>query len=277
MRSRLAPALLAAAAFVAVSTTTRLALALRPDVSLAGGAADWARVFAHGLAFDLIAASYVAAPLVLWLALVPNGIARSRPHRALAVAGFAAVLFGALLLAASEWLFWDEFGGRFNFIAVDYVLYTHEVLHNIWESYPVGKVLLGLLALAASGAFLLRRRLWAGAGAPLGWRAALVVVAAVGAAVAGSLRWVDSDLKNFSAADAANDLAGNGLYELFAANYRNELSYERHYATIPLEEAMARVRRALGAGGEGVERHVVSGVPEKRLNVVLVSVESLGA
>jgi phosphoglycerol transferase MdoB-like AlkP superfamily enzyme len=37
------------------------------------------------------------------------------------------------------------------------------------------------------------------------------------------------------------------------------------------------VRRALGAQGEGVERHVVSGAPEKRLNVVLVSIESLGA
>jgi phosphoglycerol transferase MdoB-like AlkP superfamily enzyme len=277
MRSRVAPALFAAAAFVAVSTATRLALALRPDVALAGGLADWAQIFALGLAFDVLAACYVAAPLVLWLVLVPNRVARSWPHRALALAAFAAALFAVLLLSMSEWLFWDEFGGRFNFIAVDYLLYTHEVLHNIWESYPVGKVLLGLLALAASGAFLLRRPLWAGAGAPLGWRAALVAAAAVGAAVAGSLRWVDSDLKNFSAADAANDLAGNGLYELFAANYRNELSYERHYATIPLEEAMARVRHALGAEGEGVERHVVPGVPENHLNVVLVSVESLGA
>ena len=39
-----------------------------------------------------------------------------------------------LLLPVAEWLFWDEFGGRFNFIAVDYLLYTHEVLGNIWES-----------------------------------------------------------------------------------------------------------------------------------------------
>jgi phosphoglycerol transferase MdoB-like AlkP superfamily enzyme len=277
MRSRFTPVFLVAATFVAVSAVTRLALALRPDLALAGGPADWARIFAYGLAFDLVAACHVAAPMVLWLALVPDRVARSRAHRALAVATFGAALFGMLLLAVSEWLFWDEFGGRFNFIAVDYLLYTHEVLNNIRQSYPVGKVLLALAALAAAGAFLLRRPLWRGAAAPLGWRPALVAILAAGATVGASLRWLDSDAKNFSAFDAANDLAGNGLYEFFAANYRNELNYERHYATIPLDEAMARVRRALGASGEGVERHVVPGVPEKRLNVVLVSVESLGA
>ena len=272
---RLVPAFLAAAAFIGVSTLTRLALALRPDVALAGPL-DWVRVFGLGLAFDLVAACYIALPIVLWLALAPNRMARSGVHRALVHAGFAALLFGLLLLAVSEWLFWDEFGGRFNFIAVDYLLYTHEVLQNILESYPVGTVLLALFVLALAGGFLLRRALRQAA-APLSWRAAALAVLALGAVVAGSLRWVDSDAKSFSTQDAANDLAGNGLYEWFAANYRNELSYDRHYAAIPIEEAMALVREALHADGEGVERRISSPRPERRLNVVLISVESLGA
>jgi phosphoglycerol transferase MdoB-like AlkP superfamily enzyme len=272
---RFVPAFLAAAAFIGVSTLTRLALALRPDVALAGPL-DWVRVFGLGLVFDLVAACYIALPIVLWLALAPNRIARSWVHRALVHAVFAALLFGLLLLAVSEWLFWDEFGGRFNFIAVDYLLYTHEVLHNIWESYPVGSVLLVLFALAAAGCFALRRALRQAA-APLSWRAAALGILALGAVVIGSLRWVDSDLKSFSTHDAANELAGNGLYEWFAANHRNELSYERHYAAIPIDEAMALVREALHADGEGVERRISSPRPERRLNVVLISVESLGA
>ena len=36
-----------------------------------------------------------------------------------------------LFNAVAEWLFWDEFGARFNFIAVDYLVYTREVLGNI--------------------------------------------------------------------------------------------------------------------------------------------------
>jgi phosphoglycerol transferase MdoB-like AlkP superfamily enzyme len=274
---RFKPALLAAACFIAVSAATRLALALRADVAFPGGLWDWMRIFTHGLAFDLVAACYLTAPLVLWLALVPNRVARGWPHRALSLVWFMTFVFGGLLLAISEWLFWDEFGSRFNFIAVDYLLYTHEVLGNIWQSYPVGRILIALLAVGAACTALLRRPLWQGAGAPLSWRASLVVVAAWAAACAGTLRWVDSDAKNFSVHDAANDLAGNGLYEFFAANYRNELSYDRHYATIPLPEAMDLVRGALGAQGEGTERHVHSPGPEQRLNVVLVSVESLGA
>lgn len=270
-------ALLAAASFVAVSSLSRVLLAVRADVAFAGGPWDWTRIFAYGLGFDLVAACYLTAPIVLWLALVPDRVARSWPHRLLALGAFATLVFAALLLAVSEWLFWDEFGSRFNFIAVDYLLYSHEVLGNIWQSYPVGRVLLGLAALASLIAFSLRKAVMHAAIAPLSWRGAAAAIALWVLACAGTLRWVDSDAKNFSAFDAANDLAGNSLYEFFAANYRNELSYERHYATIALPEALEVVRGALGARGEGTERHVRSPRPERHLNVVLISVESLGA
>src|SRR5262245_9369464 len=274
---RFTPALLAAACFMAISTATRVALALRADAAFPASAWDWTRIFAYGFGFDLVTAGYLTAPFVLWLALVPNRVARSRAHRLLSLVLLAAMVFAALLLAISEWLFWDEFGSRFNFIAVDYLLYTHEVLGNIWQSYPVGKVLLALAALAFGCALLFARAVWQGSGAALSWRAAAACVAIWAAACAGTLRWVDSDAKNFSTSEAANDLAGNGLYEFFAANHRNELSYDRHYATIPQQEAMALVRTALGAQGEGTERHITAPAPERRLNVVLVSVESLGA
>ncbi|HEX6267938.1 MAG TPA: LTA synthase family protein [Burkholderiales bacterium] len=275
LRSRFAPAWLVAGVLVAVSGATRLLLLLREDVVV--GAADWVRIFAVGLGFDLVAACYVTAPMVLWLALVPNRVARTRLHRAAALALFAAATFAALVLAVSEWLFWDEFGSRFNFIAVDYLLYTHEVLGNIWQSYPVGQVLLALAALAAVIAVALRNPLMQGAAAPLRWRPALAATAACALAVAGTLRWIDSDARNFSPREAANDLAANGLYEFFAANYRNELSYERHYTTVPVDEALSFVRALLGADGEGVERHIKPAHAERRLSVVLVSVESLGA
>jgi phosphoglycerol transferase MdoB-like AlkP superfamily enzyme len=274
--TRFLPALLAAALLILVSTATRLALTLRSEV-VVGDFGDVARAFGIGLTFDLIAACYLLAPMAIWLALVPDRVARTRAHRALVVLMLAAVAYGALVLAVSEWLFWDEFGSRFNFIAVDYLLYTHEVIGNIWQSYPIGRVLLALAALAVAVALALRRRVWSHAGAPLGWRAGLIVLVAWGAVFAGTLRWIDSDAKNFSASDNANDLAGNGIYEFFAANRRNELGYDRHYATIPIGEALPWVRKALGAEQEGVERLVVPRGVERHLNVVLVSVESLGA
>jgi phosphoglycerol transferase MdoB-like AlkP superfamily enzyme len=277
LAGRFAPAFLIAALFVAVSTVSRVLFALRADLAFAGGAGEWASIFGYGLLFDIVAANYVALPVALWLALVPNRLARSRPHRALTLVAFAGFAYAFVLLALAEWLFWDEFGSRFNFIAVDYLLYTHEVLGNIWQSYAAGRLLLGLVLGAALLTLPVARPLWRSSAEPAPWGRAALIAAAWLAAAAGTLRFVDSDLKNFSSREAANDLAGNGLYEFFAANYRNELNYDRHYATLPLEDALGLVRRAVAAEGEGTERHVTSPRPERRLNVVLVSVESLGA
>jgi len=281
--TRLLPAAALAALLVALATLTRLALAMRPDVAVAHGLLDYPRAFALGLMFDVAAAAYAVAPLVLWLALAPDRLARTRTYRALTLAAVCAGAFGLLMLPIMEWLFWDEFGARFNFIAVDYLLYTHEVLGNIWESYPVGRILgalaLGALALTA----LLAPRLWRASGAPLGWRAAGGVLLAQAGALALAYGIVDSDFKRHSGEDAANQLAGNGLYEFFAANRRNELDFERFYATLPQAEALALVRESF-AGAEwvrpelgGIERRVRGHGPERRLNVVVVTVESLGA
>jgi hypothetical protein len=51
----------------------------------------------------------------------------------LAIAGLFVFCFAAF----AEWAFWGEFSARFNFIAVDYLVYTREVLANIPSPYPV--------------------------------------------------------------------------------------------------------------------------------------------
>src|SRR5262245_6752612 len=181
--TRLLPALAAAGVFVAISTVTRVALALRPE-AIALGPGELARSLAYGLAFDLVAAVYAVAPLLLWLALAPNRLARTWAYRGVTLALFALACFGALPLAVAEWLFWEEFGARFNFIAVDYLFYTHEVLGNIWESYPVGWLLAALAIAAAALTLPWARALWRSSAAPLGWRGGLGVVAAQGVLVA---------------------------------------------------------------------------------------------
>lgn len=54
---------------------------------------------------------------------------------------FAFVIFLYVLLilqnGISEYFFWNEFGVKYNFIAVNYLIYTNEVIGNIMQSYPV--------------------------------------------------------------------------------------------------------------------------------------------
>src|SRR3546814_2504181 len=66
------------------------------------------------------------------------------------------VIFGMLYLAAMEYFFFDEFNARFNLVAVDYLIYPTETLGNIRDTYPLGAISSGLIALTLLTAWALR-------------------------------------------------------------------------------------------------------------------------
>jgi phosphoglycerol transferase MdoB-like AlkP superfamily enzyme len=284
MNRRFLPLYAFAAILVAVSMATRIALLLRPDTVLQS-AVEIPRIFAIGLAYDLAAAAYFCLPFALYLALVPPALARARWHKALVLAVFGAFAYLLVVLAAAEWVFWDEFASRFNFIAVDYLVYTHEVLGNIWESYPVAwwLALLALPALAIAA--FARKPIGAGLDATPTFFARLAAVAPWLIAPIAATLFLSADLKRGLGSDTADELSGNGAYEFFAAFRNNELSYPRFYATLPNDVALQVAREVVDGDnpywihpeGGGMHRVVYNPIEDKRLNVVLVSIESLGA
>jgi phosphoglycerol transferase MdoB-like AlkP superfamily enzyme len=197
--------------------------------------------------------------------------------------GFALLLlYGLLFVAASELVFWDEFSVRFNFIAVDYLVYTTEVIGNIRESYPIGR----WLALLVAGALVLfaisRRglrvrddgsRFWQRGRVALLW---LVLTIISVAAVSGGMK--DRTGNNY-----VNELAGNGIYQFFNAFRSSHLDYAKFYRTLPEDEAFRRVRTMLKTPDatyvsddpRDLTRAIRHTGPEQHLNVVLISVESL--
>lgn len=69
------------------------------------------------------------------------------------------VYVGAIFFnAVSEYFFWSEFGVRYNFIAVDYLVYTNEVVGNIMESYPILPLATLIVAVTVAVTWLLFRR-----------------------------------------------------------------------------------------------------------------------
>jgi phosphoglycerol transferase MdoB-like AlkP superfamily enzyme len=268
--------------FVIIATLTRLALllAVPNGIGLTAGAVAYA--FVVGLAYDLLTFVYFAWPMVLLLALLPNRwLERRRGRWPLAVLGLG-MLAMLLFVAVAEWTFWDEFQARFNFIAVDYLVYTTEVIGNIRESYPIGWILtaLGVVALAV---FLATAR-WRVArerGTTLGGRLAVLGAWAL-LTVAGALA-VDGEMKDASGNQYVNELAGDGIYQFFAAYRSAAIDYERYYRTVPVDDAFARIRklvatpdaRFVAGDPDPLARDIVSPGPERRLNVVLISVESL--
>jgi len=167
-----------------------------------------------GFLYDCITFAYCAIPFTLLLVLLPERVYQHRFFRYVTHGVFFAVLFILLFDAAAEYLFFDEFETRFNFIAIDYLVYTREVLGNIRESYPLSKILLGIGTSAAALYLLLRKRIdgaFAPASSTLVMRLRQAIVFAVLPLVAAL--FVDQSWTNISRNSYANEIAGNGIYE----------------------------------------------------------------
>jgi phosphoglycerol transferase MdoB-like AlkP superfamily enzyme len=276
-------------AAVALAIWLALRIALWQELGFAElGVRQAATAFARGLWFDLATLAYLLAPLLLAGALFPDRWRGKRATRIARQALFVLIVGTLIFEAVAEYVFWNEFTTRFNFIAVDYLIYTGEVINNIRQSYPVGAILAGIAVAAALLAWTLSR----GVGLshePLGWRRRLALLAAAIAMPMASYAVADVDQMAGAGNEHALELSGNGLFSLAAAMRRNELDYDRFYRTLPQEEADAILHRM------GVERLPLSEAiaappkPEDHRrdelgpftrhprNVVLITVESLSA
>ncbi len=279
------------ALFIAVSLATRLALVVVSAKEISWNA-SLVGAFALGLVFDVATAVLIAAPLGILLALLPARAFTWRGVRAglhVAAAGtLALLLFGAV----AEFLFWDEFSVRFNFIAVDYLVYTAEVLANIRESYPLPAIFGGIAAVTSLAYALLLRgsglRRWLDhAPESTGRRWQQAGLWTLGALVIGF--GLDSNRVPSFTNTFNREVAKNGLWSLFAAFRNNELDYRQFYSVIPTEEAFAKLRSELasdrsvllpGTSPHDTLRWVPAprpGAPELRPNVIQITVESLSA
>lgn len=273
--------------FLTICTLTRATLLWKTGVAQVPPAL-WPGIFILGLWFDLAVLAWLAMPLLLWSALRRKRLMQTlTPVRkvlrlVLCWLVISVLLFGAL----AEWTFWDEFSTRFNFIAVDYLIYTHEVIGNIVESYPVAAL---LAAIGLAGALLvwgLRGPLVAVSASPPR-RLALAALAI--ALPLASWNLADTDQMLFSANVYANELAGNGLMTLAAALRRNDLDYDRFYRTVPDAKAhhilatlgveREELSEALKPDDDEQEAFDPRRIPFSRppRNVVLITVESLSA
>ena len=271
-----------------IFTVTRLVLAIYTgidSVPLSG----WPRFLAVGLWFDLATLCYLLVPFLLYEAAFGN---RWRPagwQRWVRFGVFWFVTAALLFNALAELVFWIEFETRFNFIAVDYLVYTQEVIGNIRESYPVLPLLLAVTLLAALLTWILRGPLTRAFGVRLTRRARLhmLLAALILPLVSGTFANVDQMYGYGN--NYVEELSGNGLFSFAAAFRRNELDYERWYETIPQEQAdqilhslgverepLSQVLLKMSPGDESAE----PAVPFLRRyprHMVLISVESLSA
>jgi phosphoglycerol transferase MdoB-like AlkP superfamily enzyme len=270
--------------FGALSRIILLAIAWA-DVDHSVGAL--ASVFGRGMVFDLVAACYAAGFVALFSVLLGNRLGAARAYRWVRFAQYTVLAFILIFILASEIIFWNEFGVRFNFIAVDYLIYTTEVIGNLFESYPMVPMLMGVATTAMLLAWFTSRRWQPMSYQPMRLRARLAVAAAAVAAGVALFFGFTGDLKERSTNAYNNELAANGSYTFVQAYFTNEIDFTRFYRMLPDAELQQRLQSQLNmaatapmAAAIPAPLHatpVVSGASEQRLNVVLIMVESLSA
>lgn len=283
--SRLGGILLLYLVFVSISLVSRtvlLAMSAK-DISFNPFYLLWS--YGAGLFMDTVAFSYFMIPFVVFQMLVSDRFFSSGAHRFLAHTSYFITFCILLFNGVSEYFFWEEFGVRYNFIAVDYLVYTTEVLGNIKESYPLPLLISGILAadiiltgfvvkkklLAASFACVTTLKCRLKIGFPL---LCLPVI---------SFLLIKNTTVEITANRYNNELAKNGIHSLFAAFLNNELDYEAFYATRPNEENFSQLRGMLKTTNSeflnnetfDITRKISNLGEEKKYNVVFITVESL--
>lgn len=263
-----------------INAVTRSVLLATAHGSI-GGSFDipaLAGIYFKGAINDLFPYFLLTLPLSCLLFL-KKAIWGGRTGRAVASVVFwfyaSVFLFGAV----AETLFWDEFESRFNFIAVDYLIYTTEVIRNILESYPVIPLLAAVAASGAVIAFLLMRQFWKKAVLPAGRSRTAFTLCLVMACAA----FIYTPLSSSDRLD--RELSANGVWSLFSAYRHNQLDYREFYPVMDDMEAARRVHDGLSERGcvfltqsPGEWRRTLTGHGQEwKPNVIQIVVESLGS
>jgi phosphoglycerol transferase MdoB-like AlkP superfamily enzyme len=224
--------------------------------------------------------------LLIYVLLARMGPAfREKWRRNVLYADILLVTFLVLFNSISEYFFWNEFSTRYNFIAVDYLIYTTEVLGNIQESYPVGWIIAGVMAGAFAIVWFIRKNISRSLKYQVSFAQRTIIALLLLVFPAFTYLFVTNKWKRFSNNAYANELAANGLFEFGTAFNNNELDFYKFYKVMPDQEAFRIMRKELATPNThfvdnnpySLEREVRYNEPERKMNVVLISVESFSA
>lgn len=142
---------------------------------------------------------------------------------------------------ALKWFFFDEFNVRFNFIAVDYLIYTTEVIGNIVESYPIIPIFASIIFLSSIFFWISRKQIvklhHQSVKARLAFFITIFLLLSAEFFLFDASRIDKIFYNNYN-----REIAQNGLYQLFSAYRNNQIDFEKFYLSKDLNDANSELR-----------------------------------
>jgi len=271
--------------FIGISFLSRVVLFVMSASEVNTEIFSLLRLYFTGLFFDSVAFSYFMIPFVIFLMFVTDRFLKSQFNKWLTCFVYFITFYILIFNGVSEFFFWEEFGVRYNFIAVDYLVYTTEVLNNIWESYPIPLlVILILLADLVIIYIVVRQKLliysFAGKNS-IGKRlitGTFLLMLPLLSFLFVNFSWAEKTRNRYN-----NELSKNGVYSLFAAFLNNELDYASFYISHDNDQNFKQLRTLIKTDNSefksddltDITRYVTNGGEEKKYNILFITVESL--
>jgi len=181
--------------------------------------------------------------------------------------------------AISEFFFWNEFGVRYNFIAVDYLIYTNTVIGNIMESYPVIPLFTGVGLIAILSTFYIVKNTRNYLQKLPSFIDKIKNLAVYIILFGISLFAIPFLAKQQNSENLfANELQANGVHKFYLAFMNSELDYNKFYKSLPENEALAILKKQIPSiNSNSILRTIKSDSLEIHKNVVLITIESYSA
>ena len=229
----------------------------------------------YGGVLPEIGIAFISLKIIFFAAILFTD--KYRKSIRLALFSITIFLFVLLIIqnAVSEFFFWNEFGVRYNFIAVDYLVYTNAVIGNIMESYPVVPLFasVGILSFAATYIIIIKSKSFLEDLPNFPNKLKIIGVQLVLLVSAFLILPIITSQQNSSNV-FTNELQSNGLQKFYKAFTNSELDYFEFYETLP-EEELAQFDSIVNVNYKNNTNNITSEGTEIKKNVVLITVESL--
>lgn len=266
---------------------TRTYLLIFSHTEISWNIIDLIKLYLLGAFYDVVSASYILIPFALLVTLLTDNAFYKR-WRQIAAIVFYIILIGAAMFGAfAEYFFWEEFSTRFNFIAIDYLIYTSEVTNNIFESYNIPLVV-GLWALfTAAISFVAVKKRWLTPTERIKttiWQRLKVGAGFIIFPIIAFFAFNQNIERHFDN-QYNSELAKDGVYSLGSAYINNELDYHKFYVNKDNKAVLSELRQLLSTAGsqqassnpDDITRKITSSSAPKSYNVILICNESLSA
>ena len=234
--------------------------------------------------YDLVVSLFVGVPVAFYCWLMKDSWFRKKWNRFPIFFLFFIITLILVINAGAEIAFWNEFNVRFNFIAVDYLVYTTEVLGNIWESYNIPLIAFAIITVTGALLFSLRKPMLSSQSVSMRFAKRTVFFLLYMSVTLAAYLLTNNRLKNISDNNFVNELGGNGMFEFGAAFWNNEIDYNKFYLINEDRMNLSILRNMLNAPGTtlttdplSIEREINSPDTSHMWNIILISVESLSA